>query len=62
MEILEAAEHERETHVVWVDEAAKVASFHEVEGYERHIFANHAFLWIIFLPYRNEVFCSSELY
>ena len=43
VETLEAAEHERETHVVWVDEAAKVASFHHVEGYERHIFANHAF-------------------
>ena len=43
VEILGAAEHERETHVVWGDEAAKVASFHQVEGYDRHIFANHAF-------------------
>ena len=43
MEILGAAERELETHVVWVDEAAKVASFHEVEGYERRSFANYAF-------------------
>ena len=43
MGVLEEVERDQGAHVVWVDEAAKVASFHHVEGYERHIFANHAF-------------------
>ena len=51
MVILEEVERERETHVVWVDEAAKVASFHHVEGYERQIFANHA----IFMDYLSSL-------
>ena len=43
MDVLEEVEQDRSTHVVWVDETAKIASFHAVNGYVMHVFANHAF-------------------
>lgn len=43
MDVLEEVERDQDAHVVWIDETAKVASFHAVEGYVMHTFANHAF-------------------
>ena len=34
---------ERETYIVWVGNADRIASFSKVEGYEKKIFSNHEF-------------------
>lgn len=34
---------EQRSYTVWLDEAARVASFHDVDGYRRHTFTNHSF-------------------
>jgi len=40
---------ERETYIVWVGNADRIASFSKVEGYEKKTFSNHeffmSFLW-----------------
>ena len=34
---------ERETYIVWVGNADRIASFSKVEGYEKKTFSNHEF-------------------
>ena len=34
---------ERETYIVWVGNADRIASFRKVEGYEERTFSNHEF-------------------
>ena len=34
---------ERETYIVWVGNADRIASFRKVEGYEERSFSNHEF-------------------
>ena len=35
------AEQNESVKNVWIDEQAKIASFHRVEGYHKHIFKEH---------------------
>ena len=34
---------EQSSYTVWLDDVARVASFHAVAGYRPHTFTNHAF-------------------
>lgn len=42
--VSEKQEQYTKIHQVWVGESDRIASFHEVEGYRREIFACHDYL------------------
>lgn len=43
-----------ETHVVWLNEQTRIASFHPVNGYERHLLCGHdSFEYFLFFLVEN---------
>ena len=40
---VDAPERHPELCTVWLDETARIASFHEIIGYQRHDYTNHSY-------------------
>ena len=40
---VDAPERHPESYTVWLDETARIASFHEIVGYQRHNYNNHSY-------------------
>ena len=36
-------EQHSEIHTVWISEQNRIASFHEISGYQRHDYHNHSY-------------------
>ena len=41
--ILAAQGQRPETHTVWLNEESRIASFHEVSGYQKHDYSNRSY-------------------